>query len=800
MFSNFLSNQLTERILSQPNALPVPQIEGLTVILDGDDTSAGLDPAESVEALQFVVNVYKDVEKHLENVLTQRHKDRVWLDAQVSICAAENALFDRKAEDADFASVIGRKDVNGRIVVGPLDKDVKSFTTARGNKIAELPSHLKGPHVTLFGPADTKKMAINAMNGFHRKIENEPKIIEKLCENYKYLPKWGADDEDSKTPQRNDLRAAMRNLDECFRKSIKLDENYKLASSHLAQPFKRIPGLALPSTAHFLNGQPLPLHLVDFALHLFHLNDIPEALSFYVPKLENEEEAAYMAALIAAAEKRIQKINPNYKAGTVRILVVLENPRAVFRVNEMMDALYPYFAAASLGWHDYLAAAARLFREDPSYRIPVKSDPNIVLRHIRESHLLLQRVVAARGGIAIGGMYGVLPRSNSLKDPSMQVSLIGFVKDIVTQLRRGLHGFWVAHPDFVRIGIALVQAYQIDADIKLDQEDTSVPKALTSSGQVAAVVRSLILDPTAATNLIEWLVQGETVASLDASVPQYNRALLAAELADLDKSSQESELRYNVFQAVQYLAAWLGGNGCVALPAHVGGEIVRVMDDLATTERSRWEVWAELRHQRVSLSQLLSIVCDEINFIRADRSTPTKQVQVKYTKENARWYTVAEFVLLRLMTDMEPVEFVTELLFPFLTDEIRASPTPLLAALSMPGSVLANKTSPFFIRYLKAYRVMPCDEFALTVARAPARVAPRRSALQALEQLSSSQVTLAAGLWLDEARLFEQKFGTDPARIALMEAFENDSDSHSLFRKRIAEAWPEQDDIPIARL
>lgn len=98
MFSKFLSNQLTERILSQPNALPVPQIEGLTVILDGDDTSAGLDPAESVEALQFVVNVYKDVEKHLESVLTQRHKDRVWLDAQVSICAAENALFDRKAE------------------------------------------------------------------------------------------------------------------------------------------------------------------------------------------------------------------------------------------------------------------------------------------------------------------------------------------------------------------------------------------------------------------------------------------------------------------------------------------------------------------------------------------------------------------------------------------------------------------------------------------------------------------------------------------------------------------------------
>lgn len=71
----------------------------------------------------------------------------------------------------------------------------------------------------------------------------------------------------------------------------------------------------------------------------------------------------------------------------------------------MVTALYPYFCGGSLGWHDYLAATARLFKNDPTYRIPVKSDPNIVIKHVRESHVVLANVVKGRGGIAIGGMY-----------------------------------------------------------------------------------------------------------------------------------------------------------------------------------------------------------------------------------------------------------------------------------------------------------------------------------------------------------------------------------------------------------
>ena len=164
--------------------------------------------------------------------------------------------------------------------------------------------------------------------------------------------------------------------------------------------------------------------------------------------------------MLENAERMIKEKNPEYKIGSIRLFIVLENPRAIFRVNEIMDELYPYFAGASLGWHDYLASTARLFKEDANYRIPVKADPDIVIKYIKASHDLLANVVGPRGGIKIGGMYGILPMDNDFQNPSFQLTLKGFIKDVITQMKRNLSGFWVAHPDFVRLGLALTEGWK----------------------------------------------------------------------------------------------------------------------------------------------------------------------------------------------------------------------------------------------------------------------------------------------------------------------------------------------------
>ena len=183
-------------------------------------------------------------------------------------------------------------------------------------------------------------------------------------------------------------------------------------------------------------------------------------------------------------------------------------------------------------------------------------------------------------------------------------------------------------------------------------------------------------------------INGSDVASLDPTDRSSNYALslIAANIrggGGAATNNHPEEVRYNVFQALQYLADWLAGNGCVALPAKVAGVSVRVMDDLATAERSRWQVWLEVHHGRFALADLLRIVMEEMLFIRKDLSGAAKSVAVKWNERTAKWYPVAMRVLLKLVTDAVPVEFATELLLPFTVAPLRTAPDPWRAALSV---------------------------------------------------------------------------------------------------------------------
>jgi malate synthase len=390
-------------------------------------------------------------------------------------------------------------------------------------------------------------------------------------------------------------------------------------------------------------------------------------LAVYFPKLETEEEAAYLARLITTTEASVKLRHPKYRPGSVRVLVVFENPRAIFRIREIAAALSPWFLGGSLGWHDFLAATARMFREDPRYRIPVKADPNIVINNIRESHRILVRDLGPIGAIKLGGMYGVLFEEDDPK--SFEVSMVGFVRDVITQLRRGLDGFWIAHPDFVRIGVALVEAWRRHAK---DEADPSLD----------AVVRALVPDPVEQAPLLAFVFGGDA-PGLSPSDPLYARGVLAADLdtSPVIANDDPREVRYNVFQALQYLADWLSGNGCVALPAtltnargeHVG---VRIMDDLATTERSRWELWAEVRHGRVSPEDFEAVLAAEAAFLEADVDAPGHRISVRWRGEGAKWYPIAVKLLRQLVTTREPPEFVSELALPFTFPTIRAAADP----------------------------------------------------------------------------------------------------------------------------
>ena len=643
-YNDFLPSSLIQSLMKGYQAIPsVPEL------LVDPSLLTEFSEIETPEAFQFVCDLYERTSAQLNTVLSQRAIDREFCDQYTLACTEKNADIDFL--DPTYHTVIGAKDSAGRIVVGPSG-------TAPQNKQVHIPDFLKGDQITLFGPPDTEKMSINAMNSLHRALPNEHPLIAELVAESGQVPRWGADNEDSKTPIMRSFLHACRNLIGCFEGDLSFDDphngkSYRLCEEGRAIPIKRIPGLALPDGAHIYKNNPLPLHLFDFAMHMFHNWNRPQSLIFYIPKLENEEEAAYIHFMIQEAETMLCAMHPTYKMGSVGLFIVFENPRAIFRIQEMADALYPYFVGGSLGWHDFLASTARLFRHDPNYRIPVKADPNIVINHIKESHLILKNALAPIGAISIGGMYGTLYEEGN--PASFEVCIVGYIKDVVTQLKRGLDGFWVAHPNFVRIGIALVHAF------RCWEQDPSDPR-------LHQLISILVPNPIEQEPLLAF-VFGKDVEGLTPEDPLYVRGVLAADIIESDviSNSDEAELRYNIFQALQYITDWLCGNGCVALPAQVtnaSGEkiFVRIMDDLATTERSRWELWAEVNHKRVSIERFRELLASESDFIRGDQDKLNKRIQVRWQGEAAQWYPTAIKMLDTLVTDAHPVEFVSQLL------------------------------------------------------------------------------------------------------------------------------------------
>ncbi len=658
-YLDYLSPEILAR-LSQENE-SVPGVEGLKV---SPGLQSEFPEVETPEALALVCRIYKKTRSGLARILAQRGEDRKFVDRRTLECLQVNENIDYLSPN--YRTVIGDTDDSGRVVVGPLPESPKIKDSVH------VPEFLKGEQITLFGPPDTAKMSINAMNTLHKKLPGEDPLIAELVDASGQVPRWGADNEDSKTPIMRNFLRACENLVGCFRRDLRfVDEKrgrvYELEKERLSIPIKRIPGLALPDGNHVLDGNPLPLHLFDFVLHMFHNWSRKEALVFYVPKLENEEEAAYLRHLIYTTEQEIKSEHPEYQIGSVRLFIVFESPKSIFRIPEMAQALHPYFLGGSLGWHDFLGSTARLFKNDPNYRIPVKADPNIVINHIKESHLILARGLDPIGAIRIGGMYGVLYEDGN--PDSFEVSMVGYVKDVITQMKRGLDGFWVAHPSFVRIGIALVEAW------RRRERDVSDPS-------LEDLIAVLVPNLEERVPLLAF-VNGKDVDGLEPEDPLYLRGVLAADIEESDviSNNDEEELRYNIFQALQYLTDWLCGNGCVALPAQMRnirgeGVFVRVMDDLATTERSRWELWAEVRHGRVSLEEFERLLGEELDFIRQDKKTPVKRVQVRWEGEAARWYPIAIRILRQLVLDPEPVEFVPELMLPFTLDFVRDSEDP----------------------------------------------------------------------------------------------------------------------------
>ena len=404
---------------------------------------------------------------------------------------------------------------------GSLDfsADTKEIREDPDWRVADPAPGLEDRRVEITGPTD-KKMAINALN-------SGAKV-------------WLADLEDANSPLFENMLAGQANLrDSIDGTSLSFQQadgkEYALNEGPHAVPVVRPRGWHLPEKHVLVDDEPVSGGIFDFALYLLHSGqaqiDAGRGPYYYLPKMESHLEARLWNDVFIRAQEAV-----GIPRGTVRATVLIETYPAAFCMEEILYELREHSAGLNAGRWDYLFSVIKKFRtRGTDYLLPDRNQVTMTAPFMRAYAELLVRTCHKRGAHAIGGMAAFIP---SRRDQEANEKALAKVReDKEREARAGYDGSWVAHPDLVPVCQEIFDSILGD---KPNQRD----------------------------NLRE-----------DVHVT-------AADLLDV-KSTEgdwtEAGLRNNVSVGLQYLNAWLGGNGAVA--------IYGLMEDAATAEISRAQVW-----------------------------------------------------------------------------------------------------------------------------------------------------------------------------------------------------------------
>jgi malate synthase len=348
-----------------------------------------------------------------------------------------------------------------------------------------------------------------------------------------------ADFEDSNSPTwRNNVEGQL-NLRDAVRGEIDFTspegKQYRLNKT-IATLLVRPRGWHLIEKHMLVDGQPVSASLFDFGLFFFH-NAAAQiergtAPYFYLPKMESHLEARLWNDVFSFSEQKL-----GIPPGTIRATVLIETILASFEMDEILYELREHSAGLNCGRWDYIFSFIKKFRHRPDFVVPDRSQVTME-RHFLKSYVdLLIKTCHRRGIHAMGGMAAQIPIKNN---PEANERALDKVRqDKLREVRAGHDGTWVAHP-----GLAPIAKEIFDAHM------TGPNQISVSREEVSVAARDLLSVP-----------EGEIT---------------------------QAGLELNVDVGIQYLEAWLGGNGCVP--------IYNLMEDAATAEISRTQLWQWVRH------------------------------------------------------------------------------------------------------------------------------------------------------------------------------------------------------------
>jgi malate synthase len=353
-----------------------------------------------------------------------------------------------------------------------------------------------------------------------------------------------ADFEDSLSPTWTNVVAGHVNLTDAIEGTIEFTgENgreYRLGED-VATLLVRPRGWHLVEKHVRIDGEPVAGAFVDAGLYLFRnarrLLDKSSGPYFYLPKVESHREARLWAEAFAFAEAELG-LDP----GSVKTTVLIETLPAAFEMEEILYELRDHSCSLNAGRWDYIFSTIKTFRERPEFVLPDRNDVKMTVPFMRAYTELLVKTCHRRGAHAMGGMAALIP---SRKDPEANERAVAAVAaDKEREAGAGFDGTWVAHPDIVETATAEFDKVLGDRPNQVERQRDDV--------QVGA-----------------------------------------AELLDIASTPgdiTEAGLRNNVNVGIQYISSWLRGNGAAG--------IYGLMEDAATAEISRSQVWQWIRHGR----------------------------------------------------------------------------------------------------------------------------------------------------------------------------------------------------------
>lgn len=391
-----------------------------------------------------------------------------------------------------------------------------------------------------------------------------------------------ADIEDALAPTWTNLMEGQINLTDAIERTISFTgpdgREYHLNDT-VATIVVRPRGWHLHEKHVWVDGAPISASLFDFGLHFF--RNAKRLLAhgsgpyFYLPKMESHLEARLWNDVFIFAQTAI-----GIPQGTIKATVLIETILAAFEMEEILYELRDHSAGLNAGRWDYIFSAIKKFRSRPDMMLPDRSTVSMTVPFMRAYTELLVQTCHKRGAFAMGGMAAFIPNR---RDPDVTNAALARVREDKTrESHDGFDGTWVAHPDLIPTAMEAFNAVLGDRPNQIDRQRPDVH--ITAS---------------------DLLALGQTPGQIT-----------------------ESGVRGNISVGLQYIAAWLGGSGAVA--------INNLMEDAATAEISRAQIWQWTRNGATT-AEGTPITADWVRHLLIEEVTKIRGAMGESAYARFRW-------------------------------------------------------------------------------------------------------------------------------------------------------------------